>query len=249
MKSMLKTRWALVATLMANGSIMGEANAAVVQLGGTGVSNFWPFSSGVLNDSSGNFGSGTNNRYQAVYDTSLFTGITGPIQINSISFISQFGGAQGYTNTSISLALSSSPRDAGSQSLTFSENVGADSVVVFDDAITLSTNSIGELATFNFATGFVFDPTLGLDLLLDILPKGDASGIFYGAHGDEISRSFSQTGTMLATRNDYFGLSAVISYESVGNGGASSIPEPAGVLSLGCLLAGGIMLRIREPRS
>jgi hypothetical protein len=157
MTTALNSARSLAVSLLALGFLAGGANAAVVQLGGTSSANYWPFSA----DEGDDFGSGLDRRYQVSYDTTLFTGITGPIQITGISFIAgnQFGFPFSYSNTSLSLTLSSSPLDTLNQSFTFGNNVGADATVVFDGAISGSAAALGDLLVFNFSTNFIYDPT------------------------------------------------------------------------------------------
>ena len=226
----------LLATLIALSSLAGTSHAATVQLGGVGDSNFWPFS-GI--GQVGAFGSGSTHRMQFAYNTTLFTGISGPIEITALSFIAgtQFAFPTTYSNTSLEVNMSSSPLDVAAQSATFSNNVGADAVKVFDSAITMTVNGAGNLATINLTTSFTYNPTLGLDLLIDILPKGTATGQFSGAENNLVRRSFSQTGTTTTTGSDYNGLSAVISY--------TVVPEPTSALLFGLGILGIALPRRR----
>jgi hypothetical protein len=234
MTTALTSARSLAASLLALGFLAGGANAAVVQLGGTSSENFWPFSAAEDFD----FGSGLDRRYQVSYDTSRFAGISGPIQITGISFMAGAGYLVpvSYSNTSISLTLSSSPLDAGAQSAVFASNVGADATVVFDGAISGSAAAVGDLLVFNFSTNFLYDPSLGFDLLVDVLPTGSASGRFSALNDETITRVYSRSGTE-AGSIDSSGLSAVVSYELV--------PEPSAAVLLGL---GSLALAFRRSR-
>jgi hypothetical protein len=78
---------------------------------------------------------------------------------------------------------------------------------------------------------------LGFDLLVDVLPKGVASGKFSGASDDTIRRTYSQFSSETADSNDAFGLAAQVSYELV--------PEPSAAVLLGL---GSLALAFRRSR-
>jgi hypothetical protein len=222
-----------------------RANAATVQLGETTSANFWPFAA----DDSGvfPFGSSATHRFQLAYESSLFSDVNGPIRISAISFIAgnQFTFPISYSNSSMSIKLASSPLDAFAQSTNFESNLGSDALMVYDGQVLLAASSVGDLATINFSNVFVFDPTLGFDFVVDILPKGVASGVFSSAGprafsfsdgvpfpGEDsgfVFRTYSTTSTTTAfsttLESSSAGISAVITYEAV--------PEPSSSLFLG----------------
>ncbi len=115
-------------------------------------------------------------RYQMIYDTSHFLdqGIDYPITMTRLQFRAINGstsvGGETYTGTTIT--MSSSPSDWATTSTTFATNVGTDVVTVFsgDVVCTPASGSTPNdwIIDITLQTPFVYDPSSGLDLCLDV---------------------------------------------------------------------------------
>ncbi|MDB6053810.1 MAG: glycoside hydrolase family 18 [Verrucomicrobiales bacterium] len=147
-------------------------------------------------------------RIQDLFGSIYFT--NGPVTISQIRFQRRPGSAP-FTNASVTvrIAMSTTTRAPDALNSTFSANIGADQVIVFDSAISLSSFAP---ASFNPATQpfdiaiplaspFNYDPSKG-NLLVDFkeLP---GSGIPFGvlnvsSPADKISRLTSPDGTALS---------------------------------------------------
>jgi hypothetical protein len=144
---------AIAGALLAVTSINIPARADVVVGTPSNTENCIPFSC------SATFG----NVYQQSYSASAFSG---PITITGLAFSAD----PNFTpivsidgNYTISLSYSANP--ANSLSLTFANNVGANSTTVFSGL--LEVNNVTTF-TIPFTTSFTYDPTLG-SLLLSVL--------------------------------------------------------------------------------
>ncbi|MDA1221961.1 MAG: hypothetical protein O3B85_08055 [Planctomycetota bacterium] len=115
-------------------------------------------------------------RYQMIYDTTHFLdqGIDYPITMTRLQFRAINGstsvGGETYTGTTIT--MSSSPSDWATTSTDFATNVGTDVVTVFsgDVVCTPASGSTPNdwIIDITLQTPFVYDPTSGLDLCLDV---------------------------------------------------------------------------------
>jgi hypothetical protein len=115
-------------------------------------------------------------RFQMVYDTSHFTnqGLNYPVEITRLRFRAINGtidaGGQVYSNAVIT--LSSCPVDHAAITSTFAINIGADVVNVYSGNVTLLPSNGGtpndDCIDITLTTPFVYNPTLGLDLCLDV---------------------------------------------------------------------------------
>jgi hypothetical protein len=115
-------------------------------------------------------------RYQMIYDTSHFLdqGIDYPITMTRLQFRAINGstsvGGETYTGTTIT--MSSSPSDWATTSTDFATNVGTDVATVFsgDVVCTPASGSTPNdwIIDITLQTPFVYDPSSGLDLCLDV---------------------------------------------------------------------------------
>ncbi len=126
-------------------------------------------------------------RVQMLYDTSHFTaqGVTQPIRIMNLRWRAN-GATASWTGglyQLITVSMTSSPRDASTPSNTWTTNQGADNTVVYNGTVVFlagsaTTGAIGPtVVDLNLTTPFVFDPSLGQDLLIEVnMPSGQWQG-------------------------------------------------------------------------
>jgi hypothetical protein len=118
----------------------------------------------------------TQFRFQMIYDTSHFLsqGINYPIVISRLQYRAGGGAtsAGGETYTGVTVQMSSSPLDWNSASTTFANNLGTDLATVFNGTVTCLPAAGSAPNTYiidiPLATPFTYDPTSGLDLLIDV---------------------------------------------------------------------------------
>ena len=122
------------------------------------------------------------SRVQQVYDHSLFSSVSQPQLISAIQF-RPLNGSPGFlfgstvTVSNILIDLSTTPHSgegANPLSMSFADNVGPDSTLVYSGALILTTAATGTPAgpkafdyTITLQTPFLYDPSLG-NLLLDV---------------------------------------------------------------------------------
>ena len=123
-------------------------------------------------------------RYQQIYDTSNFTlqGINYPILIQGLRFRPYPGAVTSWTGGSwpnIRVDMATCPTDYSAASTTFANNLGANAQTVLQGQVTVaagSTLGAGVLVPWHvnvpFSTPFLYDPTLGGDLTMDVYLDG-----------------------------------------------------------------------------
>ena len=149
-------------------------------------------------------------RYQQVYASSDFSSFGGPRLITQIAFRpdSVEGGVFNANISDLEVSLSSIVAGPDGLSIVFANNIGADVAQVHDGPITLSSNDLpgpGNTRAFDIIitlqTPFLYDPTLGRNLLLDV--RNNDPGITSGVGrimdaentgGDPISRVWGPIG-------------------------------------------------------
>ncbi len=126
----------------------------------------------------------TSMRYQQVYDSTHFTlqGITYPVVIQNLRFRPYAGTTTTWTGgtwSNIRIDMASSPNDYLAASSTFSANLGSDQTTVLNGPVTMTagtTLGTGVVVPWHvdipLATPFVYDPTSGTDLTLDVYLDG-----------------------------------------------------------------------------
>lgn len=191
--------------------------------------------------------SGTS-RYQQIWEGSTFEGVTGPIELTSISF--RVDGPTGFgfdggdvTNAEIRLSTTSATEN--SLSNLFADNIGADETLVRDTSINaLHLSSTAALTdagtrvfdvTIEFDTSFMYDPTQGA-LLLDVVAGlANASRFFDGVEheNDGMSRVYSNLPTVGGS-HDTGALIAQFNY---------TVPAPSALALLGL---GGLTISRRR---
>jgi hypothetical protein len=115
-------------------------------------------------------------RYQMLYAPAHFLnqGIDYPITITRLQFraINGATSAGGETYVGTTIAMSSSPSSYAAPSTTFANNIGADVVTVYSGDVVCSAASGSTpndwVIDITLQTPFVYDPTGGLDLCLDV---------------------------------------------------------------------------------
>jgi hypothetical protein len=116
------------------------------------------------------------NRFQMVYDTSNLTtqGINAPINITNVQFL--YGGAAGTaaitTFPSVSIYLQQAAVDWASQSTTYSANRTIDPLPAANYAGPITTSAGTYYIDVPLATPFAYDPTAGVDLLIEVEVNG-----------------------------------------------------------------------------
>ena len=120
----------------------------------------------------------TAGRFQVCYDTTHFTnaGVTGPVTITRLRFRGVDGepnpGGQVYTG--VTVEVGDCVNNFNALSSTFAANrgtmgpLGTTNVTVQPSLGTLPNNNIIDIDLVALGATFVYDPTLGLDLLIDI---------------------------------------------------------------------------------
>ncbi len=161
-------------------------------------------------DAAGIEGSGTSVvasvpiRQQELYSSTLFP--DQPIQITQIRFrpdavFTTANGPYSYSISNLQFRLSTTSRRPGGLSMTFTENRGADEVVVFDGSWFFSTqfrSSAGQGKDFDIVlqlqTPFTYDPAVG-NLLLESVNFGMADRLYAfdaAPHGADMERVYIQ---------------------------------------------------------
>ncbi len=201
----------------------------------------------------------TSQRYQQIWDASLFG--TGPFQINSLSFrldgqygssfdLTAFPGSQVYLSTS-----SQTSKTLGTN---FDANQGLDKTLVDSNFSLSGTTGTGGANPFNvtllFETAFFYDPTLGsllLELVLPVVPvtsqydamqdfttEGETTNTFARTSGTRIlstigtSRVYALSSTSSeGYRNLQYGLAT--SFDVTYFDSSIAVPLPAGIVLLG----------------
>ncbi|MBK8096982.1 MAG: hypothetical protein IPK26_07740 [Planctomycetes bacterium] len=115
-------------------------------------------------------------RFQMVYDTTHFTnqGVTGPITISRLRFRPGSGvvNAGGSVYGTVNVQLSSCPLDYTAMSTAFATNRGGDNATCFTGSVTTlpaaGTTPNTYIIDIALTTPFVYDPTLGLDLCVEV---------------------------------------------------------------------------------
>lgn len=150
---------------LAQGTLVAPVGANVADAGGT----------------SQNYFRETAARWQSVYDTSVFTsqGVFSPIQINQISFRPAAGGIvpavpYTYTNAEVYLQYAAVDHAAAQTTWALNRSVALPTTPNYLGSITVNTPSgatpvNSDDVVITLTTPFVFDPSLGQDLLFEIL--------------------------------------------------------------------------------
>lgn len=118
----------------------------------------------------------TSLRFQEVYDTTHFLsqGVTGPIAILRLRFRAADGAidAGGAVYSAVNVNLSSCPLNYASASTTFATNRGADNQLCYSGAVTTlpvtGTTPNDHFIDITLTNPFLYDPTLGLDLVIEV---------------------------------------------------------------------------------
>ena len=148
-------------------------------------------------------------RYQQVYNASQFGSFGGKRLITQIAFRpdDMFGAPFNINISDLEVRLSSTAVGDDGLSTIFANNVGGDVQLVYDGAINLSSADVpgpGDTRAFdiviNLQTPFSYDPTTGLNLLLDITNReAGNNNLVIGIDGaatneDGVSRNWGPEG-------------------------------------------------------
>jgi len=188
------------------------------------------------------------DRYQQVYDASLFSGFSGPMAISDIAFRLNFGSADAsgaYSDLRVNLSTTSA--SSTSYSLVFADNYGADVTTVFDGAFSWTATSGGNPNAFDFLltfdNPFVYDPLAG-NLLFEWQNFGsdDTAAQFDAARFAPMSRIYAKGGGASATNAS----GSTSRYGLVTRFTATAVPEPGTLALFGIGLFGVAFMRRRQ---
>ena len=190
------------------------------------------------------------SRYQQIFSSSQFAGIVGPQLITQIAFRPDSTQASAFTHTypTIQFDLSTTSTMVGNLSSTFSSNVGANDLVVYNGSLTLTTSNTlipgGTTKAFDLvvqlANPFLYDPAMG-NLLLDIRNSSSGFAGFVDAQGDPTLTpttrlNFLDNSTTGLTGNvQSAGLVTQFTFQPVPEPGAVTLVSGLAVSSLFCL--------------
>jgi hypothetical protein len=153
------------------------AHPAPITLGVADQGNCYPF---MCNDSG--TASGESIHYQQVYAASAFSG---PIDISSLTFFQvfaqQFGGTTAVLTGNYKVSLSTTTRSVSGLSTDLASNIGADNKVIFDGP--LGGTSTAPSFTITASSPFVYNPSAGNNLLLDIVVTNQANVPNFSGNG------------------------------------------------------------------
>lgn len=199
------------AALLACSGALARGETTVVTTGAVTGINVFPLGST----------SNQAERYQQVYDWSLFASLTGPVTIHAIAF--RTTAVDGGTTRSIDLTLNVSSTDATptSMSINYDANVGGEpQTVVYDDTFIFTTAGDGTFdVVIHFDTPYTLEP--GRNILLDY----DTDSISGGGVGFEFHANSPTTGRVYTSFNGqtFFGVNQgllTMFMLDVGGGGA-----------------------------
>jgi hypothetical protein len=192
-------------------------------------------------------------RYQQVYSTGVFQGLSGAFDITAIAFRTDglVGNRFSTVLQNVRIDLSTTSRVEGGLDMVYESNVGADRRTVFSGALSVTSaaavTAAGSRAldvVINFSSPFRFHAGSG-SLLLDIFNYGggltsqlDA----IGAAGDGMSRLFGAVGAVAATKQDSTGLVTQFTMTAV------TVPVPPAIYLLLSAVA-GLLLMVPRRRS
>jgi hypothetical protein len=153
----------------------------------------------------------TDFRTQTIYDTTHFTdqGVTGPITIRGLRYRAADGAIDlgGAVYPAVDVHLSSSSADFSAPASTFSSNRGVDETLCYSGMVTTQPCE-GDapndyVIEIEFTTPFVYDPTLGNDLLIEVAATAATGAIplmaTSNANGTERARRISAASTTAPT--------------------------------------------------
>jgi len=211
-------------------------------------------------------------RNQTVYNSSLFSSLSGPISITGINYRldAPLDATFNQTIPDFQLRMSTTSRAAGNLSTTFADNVGPD-VTLVRSGVLVNNHTAGAgpgprpfNVSVSLQTPFVYDPTAG-SLLLDYRVTGNTLfNRFYDGTNNFSPGVTSSDGisSVLTDRPDQAtaaplsccpasdgthpgGLIIQLQYEAA----ASPVPEPATLPLMGIVAAGTAMLVRRRRQS
>ena len=180
------------------------------------------------------------SRYQQVYSASAFSGISAPIVITEISFFhtTQFG--RDLANATFTIFLSSTLAVVNSLSTTLDDNVGGDNTqfAILTTAGGAAPNQLNILGT---GPAFVYDPTSGSNLLIDMFLSGVGSDGLFAFFDADPSGTQSSRAFVVGSFGDADeqALVTMFTYEPFSQG----VPEPGTLFLLGASLLGVWTLR------
>ena len=179
-----------------------------------------------------------SGQYQQVYSHSLFTG---PITITGLTFYNtrMNGGASSMNTGTFAISLSTTAADWNSLSTTAADNIGADSVLIFDGSLAKPW-VFGDTLSIILSTPFTYTPGAGANLLLNVVATGtgDAGGdIYFDTNG------FGENSNTFFGKN--FGGVVTSGYGLVTGFSTAGTPEPA---SFALLIAGLLALPLLRKR-
>ena len=179
-----------------------------------------------------------DGRYQQIYDSSA---LASPVLIKSFRFLTDWPGVY---NADITIRLGQTEVAVDSLSTDLDENVSGTLTTVFSDSQFSQTVAPGwDLGlVFQFAsTPFVYDPTGGENLLLDLLIKNKE---FSGSNGLVASRA--DVNPITARAYDFTTTSGVDGVGLRTRFEFSPVPEPSTLILLTCVVLVAFLCRWRK---
>lgn len=177
-----------MAQVAAEPALLPGQELLVAPAGAAGVegasSNFWPWNQ---------YGQWPYLHMQEIYDSTNFTaqGIAGPVRISALRY--RANGSQGATWAggvwpNVTIEMSTAAVDYRAPSLTFAQNHGLDRTIVLNAPVTVDAGTGGVPGPWYVTIPiqpFVYDPTTGADLVVDIEIQGLLLGTSF--HVDHVT--------------------------------------------------------------
>jgi hypothetical protein len=152
-------------------------------------------------------------RIQWMFDSSQFPALAGPAYLTGFaSRPDRTPGASGPKTITVRVSASTTTRSLAQMSTRFSENVGANSTLVFDGTLALSSENLpgpGNTRQFDYAypftTPFLYDPAAGnLVVELQIVHATGPSIRFDAVTGSPVVRNLSAPNAPTATSGQFY---------------------------------------------
>lgn len=198
-------------------------------------------------------------RYQQVYDSSLFSAVTGSAPISQLAFRPDGTLAPSKSFSSmVNIRLSTTSLDEDGLNSLFANNSGPDETVVFSGTLPWNSGYSGTPGPFSLVipltVPFVYTPAAG-NLLLDVTVTGFSGTGGYPLDavftpGDGVSRLYFLNATSTFGFQDTLGLVTQFTFDAANPPTLTPVPEPSTYAAIASLaLMGAIVHRRRGRRA